>query len=299
MTGAEAALLDEIEGLLPAGARTERDALGSLIVRFGDPAASVERLLLVGVDEPGYVVSQVRSDGWLRVRFLGGRVDETFHLAREGRPARVLTREAPIAGVPGVFAVDSIHLRGTRPEPYGEEHQWLDVGADSAKDVAALGIDLLDPVVVREIVPVAGGRLAGPSLGRRAASWALLHAARELSRAAADGGQDALPRAGVALAFVAQSLPARGGPGRGVEAVLRRLAEPGRDAPREVVLLDAVEGGDEPVVQAEWPLPEAQRSARLALRVVQLDRMVETVALADVEALVARLRAALEHGAIR
>src|SRR5262245_43133250 len=46
----------------------QRDACGSLIVRRAGDTSPVRLLIAVGVDEPGYVVSQIRDDGLLRLR---------------------------------------------------------------------------------------------------------------------------------------------------------------------------------------------------------------------------------------
>src|SRR5262245_40387585 len=72
--GHERRLLDEIAAQLPDRLATERDVFGSLVVRCGPAGAgdgAVRQLIAVGVDEPGYVVSQIRDDGYLRVRALG------------------------------------------------------------------------------------------------------------------------------------------------------------------------------------------------------------------------------------
>jgi len=299
--GHEALLLDELAALLPAGLSTGRDAAGSLIVRCGTEATSAPRataaggsapapgeptaregdpvrlLIAVGVDEPGFVVSQIRDDGYLRVRTLGAPTPSgDFHLLREGRPARIWTD----AGVrAGVMLVDSVHLRSPRPEVLGEEHLYLDVGADSPAGVAALGVALLDPVVQREVVALPGGPVAAPSLGRRAAALVMLRALRDVPEVARSPG--------LALAFVAQSTVGSGPLGRGGEAVLRQLA------PDEVVVLDGAGGLDGPVRRAERTI-EAQGShwRRLELRVAYAGSPVEEASPDDVEAL---LRALLQE----
>src|SRR4030095_8596363 len=136
----------------PAHVAFDHDGCGSLIVRRARDTSPVRLLIAAGVDEPGYVVSQIRDDGLLRVRTLG-RVGESFHLAHEGRPVFVATRTAD---VPGVFLVNSLHLRAPRPEVFDESALWLDVGADSPDDVAALGIELLAPGALSESARRAG-----------------------------------------------------------------------------------------------------------------------------------------------
>jgi putative aminopeptidase FrvX len=283
--GYEAALLDEIEALLPAGARTARDAFGSLLVRLdGGPLRASEgreagaRLLVaVGVDEPCFVVSRIRDDGYLRLRYLGDPPPAGEHLLREGRPARVGTRAGPR---PGVVIVDSIHLRNPRPELLDEAQLWLDVGADSAADVAALDIELLDPVEQREVVGYGKGAVAGEALGRRAAALALLELLRDLPADAADG---------VCFAFTAQSLPGAGSLGRGGDALARRMR------PREVLALDA-RGGLEMASERRSGNIDGLPVVRLELRVTHEDTPVETVAAEDLAVYAAALRGELTGG---
>jgi putative aminopeptidase FrvX len=284
--GHEARFLDDLVLALPPGAHWDRDAFGSLIVRLDGgplrpaegPGARTPRLLVaVGIDEPCFVVSRIRDDGWLRLRYLGDPPPGGDHLLREGRPARVWTRAAPR---PGVVMVDSIHLRNPRPETLDESQLWLDVGADDAAGVARLGIELLDPVVQGEVVAFGLGAVAGPAIGRRAAAHALLSLLHELPRGAAED---------VAFAFVAQSRPGAGPLGRGGEAVVRRLR------PAAVLALDA---------DADLDMASRRRDdsvdglpfTTLALRVAHEDTPVETVEEADHAAFAAALRAELTGG---
>jgi len=81
----------------------EHDAVGSLIVRVAtEGQTSPPKLLLaVGVDEPTYVISQIREDGLLRLRTLARSADAAFHLAHEGRPVDVFTRSGTGANCSG------------------------------------------------------------------------------------------------------------------------------------------------------------------------------------------------------
>jgi putative aminopeptidase FrvX len=216
-------------------------------------------------------VSRIRDDGWLRLRYLGDPPPGGDHLLREGRPARVWTRHGPR---PGVVMVDSLHLRNPRPETLDESQLWLDVGADSAADVAALGIELLDPVEQREVVAFGLGAVAGAALGRRAAAHALLSLLHEWPAEASQG---------VSFAFVAQSRPGGGPLGRGGEAVIRRMR------PASVLVLDAREdlgAATERLVATLDGLP----LNTLALRVQHAGTPVETVSEDDLAAFTEALR---------
>ena len=105
--------------------------------------------------------------------------------------------------VPGVVGVRSVHLtrgRSSSDEPFTFDDAFVDVGASSADEVAALGIRITTPFVLAK-TPQAYGKelLAAPSVGARAACAALVRAA------------SARPRGTVVIAFVVeQGLSARG-----------------------------------------------------------------------------------------
>jgi putative aminopeptidase len=293
--GREEQLLGIIERKLSGAPGTplsfEHDAVGSLIVRVATEAKPPppKLLLAVGVDEPTYVISQIREDGLLRLRTLARNPDAAFHLAHEGRPVDVWTRTGTR---PGVIVANSVHLRAPRPDPFGESALWLDVGADSPADVAALGIELLDPVVQHEGAQLGRGRFAEPAAGARAAVRALVNA---IQRAR---GHNLLP-SDVAVAFVAQSQVNVGDGrqlgttplGRGGEAVVRLLH------PATTVVLRGAEDttgalvGPTPIrgpADTEWQ--------SLELRVAHLNSPVELVEPGDVAVLDDRLDAVLGGG---
>src|SRR5262245_19419894 len=261
----------------------QRDACGSLIVRRAGDTSPVRLLVAVGVDEAGYVVSQIRDDGLLRVRTVGMRLGEAFHLAREGRPVTVFTRNGD---VPGVILVSSLHLRAPRPDVLDESSLYLDIGADSPADVAAMGVELLDAVGMHESARLAGGRSAGPSAGTRSAAQAL--AAVTLAAASGDG----LP-VGVAVAFVAQSQvgislahdqqPVPAPLGRGGEAVVRRLQ------PAETIVLRVADGLPGAVDGPGMLTGSDTAWKSLDLRVRNAGTPVEVVDDADAQILAARL----------
>ena len=131
-----------IERALPGW---QRDALGNLVLRRG--SGSPRRIVACALDEPGFVVSGITADGYLRLHDPAGlprhRLWVQFH---EGQRIIVHTRRG---AVPGVIGVRSVHLwRGASPgdQPATIERLWVDVGAKNRADVQALGIEMLDPV---------------------------------------------------------------------------------------------------------------------------------------------------------
>ena len=131
-----------IERALPGW---QRDALGNLVLRRG--SGSPRRVVACALDEPGFVVSDVTADGYLRLHDPAGLPRHPlwtqFH---EGQRIIVHTRHGEL---PGVIGVRSVHLwRGRSPGdgPATIEKLWVDVGAKSRADVQAMGIAMLDPV---------------------------------------------------------------------------------------------------------------------------------------------------------
>lgn len=153
-----------------------RDALGNLLLRRG--SGRPRRVVACALDEPGYAVSAVTADGYLRLHDAAGHprqpLWDQFH---EGQRILVATRRGP---VPGVVGVRSVHLwRGRSPgdRPASIEEFWVDVGARSAAEVRALGIDLLDPVVRDWPSWIYGDLVAGPAAADRTGCAAVAAAA--------------------------------------------------------------------------------------------------------------------------
>lgn len=160
------------------------DRWGNLVLSVG--SGEPRRLVACALDRPGYAVSQITDDGYLRVHRIGrGSRHPLWDQAFEAQQLRVLTREGPVAGVAaranGHFAAQ--HRDET--DVVGADDLWIDVGAESAEEVTGLGIRLLDPVA-RHLPPwpLEGG-VAGPDTGRRVGCAAVA----TLARAAREGGR--------------------------------------------------------------------------------------------------------------
>lgn len=138
-----------------------RDALGNLILRKG--SGSPRRVVACGLDRPGFAVTEITEDGYLRLREVGSlRMHPLWTQFHEGQRIRVLRRGG---SVPGVVTVKSTHLQRGRVAnaPVTTlDDLWVDVGATSRADVRALGIEMLNPVV-RDVVGWSyGDFVAGP-----------------------------------------------------------------------------------------------------------------------------------------
>ena len=260
VTGYEQAAGDTLLSLLPGAVR---DPMGN-IVRPG----SGRRLVACPLDEPGWVVGEVRPDGWLTLRRAPGTRDPLRDQQLEGARVTVFGRRGPI---PGVVGVRSIHLTRGRSDsataPFTADSAVLDLGTASAEEVARLGVGRLSIVTLAKRPHRYGdGLLAAPWAGRRAACAAVLQA---VGRTAGD----------VTVAFVAQQELA----GRGLAAVARR-----RGPFAETLLVEAGAGKD--TSDAET-VAELGTMTRLTLPVRYPGSPVETVALGDLPALVAQISA--------
>ena len=118
VSGYEQQLIEEIRSRLRS-LSPKTDNLGNLWVSFG--SGSPRRLLVTPVDEPGYIISGITTDGFLRVQRLPqaapNPVFDTLHFAQ---PIWVMTRSRK--KVPGVFAGLSVHLQPARVNPPKMNH---------------------------------------------------------------------------------------------------------------------------------------------------------------------------------
>ena len=155
----------------------KRDVLGNLVLRKG--SGSPRRVVACGLDRPGFAVTEITDDGYLRLREAGaGRQHPLWVQFHEGQRIRVLTR----AGVvPGVVIVKSTHLQGGRVAnaPVTTLNDlWVDVGAASKAEVQRLGIEMLNPVV-RDVAAWSYGEfVAGTLAGMRVGCAAVASAAQ-------------------------------------------------------------------------------------------------------------------------
>ncbi len=232
VSGYEQALIEELRAeLRPLSPKT--DNLGNLWVTFG--SGSPQRLLVTPVDEPGYVVSEITPDGYLLVQRLPQAaphpVFDTLHFAQ---PIWVMTRSGK--KVSGVFAGLSIHLQPARvnaPKMNHPDEMYVDIGATSAADVRAAGVDLLDPIALqRKWFPVGQGGEAGPAAGDRFGCTVL---SRLLERI-----KDAKAKGTTTVAFLTQQWTG----GRG----LNRLLE--ETKPDEMIFVGRMATGGKSVARA-------------------------------------------------
>lgn len=263
VSGHENDVRQAVSSMLPSTLRAETDTFGNLMIRLG--SGTPRTLVVAPLDEPGYVVSGVTEEGYLRLhRHTVGLTHPLAHEYHVGQP--VFVRTAPGAYVAGVTATPSTHLRSSRPfgsdsAPRSIDDLFVDVGASSREDVVARGIRMLDAVTLRErATKLAGSEVAGIAVSARGGAAALLEIANRLGRVR--------PQGSVVLAWTAQSFFGQRGLLRLIEAEKpdRLVAFTGALPPRNDATGSTGELGSGPIVREDDALLSAA-AARLFARI--------------------------------
>ncbi len=190
----------------------EADAAGNVVLVLGH--GQPQRLLVAAVDEPGYVVSALTPDGYLRLQRLPQNPPHRlFDQLLSAAPVDVVLPNG--RRLTGVVAGPSVHLQPGRVEPAqvrSPEDMYVDLGAASAAEVRRAGADLLDAVAPqRSLLELADGTLVGQSSGDRFGAAVLLEVLRHLQPARLQGT--------TVLAFATQQWLG----GRGLERLVERF----------------------------------------------------------------------------
>ena len=174
VSGYENQLADEIRSSLK-DLHPATDNLGDVIVTIG--SGTPHRLIVAPMDEPGFVVSEIMPDGYLRVQRLPqGGLPPIFNEMYSAQPVRIETAAAQ--WIDGVVAGLSVHLQPGRtnpPKASDIENIYVDIGASSEAEVRKAGVEVLDPIVIkRRLMNLGGAKMAAASIGDRFGAAALV-----------------------------------------------------------------------------------------------------------------------------
>jgi putative aminopeptidase len=152
------------------------DGLGNVVVTIGSGAP--HRLLVTGIDEPGFVVSAITDDGFLRVQRLPQNgLTPMFNELYSAQPVKIGTSTG--AWLDGVVAGLSVHLepgRANPPKSSDLDEMYIDIGAISADEVRKAGVDVLSPIAIsRGLLNLADAECAGAAVGDRFGAAALIN----------------------------------------------------------------------------------------------------------------------------
>lgn len=180
LSGYENELVEKIRSTL-APFHPAVDNLGDVVVTIGSGAP--RRLIVAPIDEPGFVVSGITEDGYLRVQRLPqGGLPPIFNELYAAQPVKIRTSSGK--WIDGVFAGLSVHLQPGRtnaPKSSDIENMYVDIGATSAADAHKAGVDILSEVVInRRMGNLGGGKMAGASIGDRFGAAAVVEMLRAI-----------------------------------------------------------------------------------------------------------------------
>jgi putative aminopeptidase len=212
------------------------DPLGNLFATRLGPPDTPHLVISAHADEIGLVVSAIEADGFLRLEDFTGVQPRLL----EGRQVRV----GASPGVVGVIGARSAH--GLAPDEWSRgarlEELYVDVGVESAAELATLGVRVGDPViVVSELQAVGATRVAGKGIDNRAGCVVLLHLLKQLhgrdlpwhltvlvtvqEETGLRGAKVAYTRLRPDLALVVDTRPAGGTPDTRSQTALPRLGQ--------------------------------------------------------------------------
>jgi putative aminopeptidase len=178
VSGHEDQLAGEIRGRIAASRfalKAVTDNLGDVVVTIGSGAP--QRLIVTPIDEPGFVVTGITDDGYLRLQRLAqSSLPSIFNELYSAQPVKVGTTNGK--WIDGVVAGLSVHLQTGRAEPPKSsdiENMYVDIGAGSAAEARKVGVDIISPVAINRALSVLGdGKWAGASVGDKFGAEALV-----------------------------------------------------------------------------------------------------------------------------
>jgi len=157
------------------------DSLGDVVVTLG--SGSPNRLLVAPMDEPGYVVSDITAQGYLRLQRLPqfGALP-LFNEFYSAQPVKIHTVQGK--WMDGVIAGPSVHLKPGRshaPDLEDIENMYVDIGAATAAQARSAGADVLSPLAIdRSLYQMGFGQWTAPAIGDRFGAAALVEVLRSL-----------------------------------------------------------------------------------------------------------------------
>ncbi len=167
-----------VRAIRDAEAGWTADAQGNLLLRRGE--GRPRRVVACGLDHPGYVVSAITEQGYLRLHRSGNApVHPLWDQSHQAQQVVIHSAGGPL---PGVVANPNGHFaRQHRADSavVGVDDLWVDVGAQSAAEAERLGIALMDAVYRDLPAWIYAGHISGADASGRIGCAAVAGAARQ------------------------------------------------------------------------------------------------------------------------
>ena len=168
-----ALVVDEFEDL---GQEVTFDGLGSVLA--SDPRAPGGPRIMVTahMDEVGLMVQHITADGFIRVKELGGILDQ----ALVDKRWTILGRNGPVTAISGLWTTHVLDA-AQRSRVWPVDEIFLDVGATSREQVEAMGIRPGDGIAPEsEFLVLPNNRYAGKAWDDRVGVGVMLVALRRI-----------------------------------------------------------------------------------------------------------------------
>jgi len=166
------------------------DKLGNLILEIG--SGLPKTLISVPIDEPGYVVSEIKPNGYLRFTPVGfGHIGQLYDQFMQGHEVKINSEKKFTIGVSTVPSSHFERLRKnpeSKKEPFTWHEGYIDIGASSIEEVYQNQIELLDPVSLnKKSIIINDSLIAGPNIKIKAAGLALAVLAKFINKKSVKG----------------------------------------------------------------------------------------------------------------
>ena len=166
-------VVDEFSAL---GAGIEYDGLGSVLATLRGNAGGPRVMVTAHMDEVGLMVQYITADGFIRVKTLGGVLEQALPDQRW----TILGRNGPVMAVSGLRTTHVLPA-AQRASVWSLEDTFLDVGASSREEVERMGIRPGDGIAPKsDFVVMANGRYAGKAWDDRVGLGVMIAAARRI-----------------------------------------------------------------------------------------------------------------------
>lgn len=154
------------------------DRMGNVIARKSGGRPGPVTLLTAHMDEVGFIIKKIESNGLLRFEKLGGH-DDRILLAQ---PVKVLGSKKELDGVIGTMSVHYVKFDDPKKvRPHSE--LYIDIGATSKQEVLDMGVDVGTPVTWATKTKIIGEEnpvVMGKALDDRAGCAVLLSVLNEV-----------------------------------------------------------------------------------------------------------------------
>ena len=185
------------------GASIEYDGLGSVLATLPGNTTGPRVMVTAHMDEVGLMVQHITPDGFIRVKILGGILDQALPDQRW----TILGRNGPVPAVTGLRTTHVLPA-SQRGVVWSLDDTFLDVGAASRDEVEKMGIRPGDGIApLSEFLALPNGRYAGKAWDDRVGLGVMIAAGRRIR---AEGIR--LPAQVVWVATTQEEIGLRGAP---------------------------------------------------------------------------------------